>query len=234
MVARGDLGVEIPAEDVPSRQKQIVRACRLAGRPVIIATQMLDSMVEGPTPTRAETSDVATAIYDGADAVTLSAETAPGLFPVEAVEMMDRIIKRTEQDESHCLMVSALGPPPGGTEAQAIAAAAAGVAEAVKASAIVVFTSSGATALSIARERSRIPFLALTPDLNVARRLCLLWGSHSACCPEVSSYEEMIERASSLALLQGFALRGNTVIIAAGIPFGIAGSTNNLRMCLIQ
>ena len=230
MVARGDLGVEIPPEEVPCRQKQLVRACRLAVKPVIIATQMLDSMVNAPTPTRAEASDVATAIYDGADAVMLSAESASGNYPVEAVEMMDRIISHTEKDKAYRSIISALEPDLEATPPHAIASAAADIANAIQASAIVAFTSSGTTALRVARKRPHVPILALTPDVNVSRRLCLLWGVHSLCWEDISSYEEMMERASAQAFLQGLASEGSNVVIAAGIPFGIAGTTNNLRV----
>jgi pyruvate kinase len=179
MVARGDLGVEIPHEDVPGRQKEIIRACRLAVKPVIVATQMLDSMVSAPTPTRAEASDVATAIYDGADAVMLSAESATGNYPLEAVEMMDRIIRSTEQHKLYRSIIEASQPNEEQTAPHAVAAAAADLAKAIHAPAIVAFTSSGTTAARIARKRPAVPILAITPDEMVARRLCLLWGAHS-------------------------------------------------------
>lgn len=234
MIARGDLGVEIPPEDVPGRQKQLIRSCREAAKPVIVATQMLDSMVRSPSPTRAEASDVATAIYDGADAVMLSAESASGAFPVESVQMMDRIIRRTEQDREHA---SALPDRSAGIEAtssHAIAAAATAVAEAIDAPAIVAFTSSGVTAQRIARERCHIPLLAITHDIDVSRRLCLTWGSRSVLCSGISSYEEMVVLASSQLRQLNLARKGESAVIVAGIPFGMSGSTNNLRICVVQ
>ena len=176
MVARGDLGVEMPPEDVPSVQKRIIHACRLAGKPVIVATQMLELMVGAPTPTRAEASDVATAVYEGADAVMLSAETAVGRYPVEAVAMMNRIACRVQQDPLYFATLEANRLPAEHTNPDAISAAACQVAATVGAAAIVSFTSSGATALRAARERPGAPILVLTPNLPVARRLALLMG----------------------------------------------------------
>ncbi|MCP8939911.1 pyruvate kinase [Alsobacter sp. SYSU M60028] len=230
MVARGDLGVEIPHEDVPGRQKELVRACRLAVKPVIVATQMLDSMVGAPTPTRAEASDVATAIYDGADAVMLSAESASGHYPVEAVEMMDRIIRSTEQHKLYRSIVRATEPGEEQTAPHAVAAAGADLAEMIHAPAIVAYTSSGTTAARIARRRPAVPILAITPDENVSRRLCLLWGAHSILAEDVHSYEEMVARAAEVTLSEGFAKVPEPIVVVAGIPFGKAGSTNNLRV----
>ncbi|MDY0884734.1 pyruvate kinase [Dongia soli] len=228
MVARGDLGVEIPHEEVPGRQKELVRACRLAVKPVIIATQMLDSMINAPTPTRAEASDVATAIYDGADAVMLSAESASGLYPREAVEMMDRIIRSTEH---HKLYRSILQATEAGEEQTAPhAVAAADLAEAIHAPAIVAFTSSGTTAARIARKRPAVPILAVTADRDVARRLCLLWGAHSVQAADIASYDDMVARASELVMAEGFANQSDLVVVVAGVPFGKAGTTNNLRV----
>ncbi|MEZ0211642.1 MAG: pyruvate kinase [Xanthobacteraceae bacterium] len=230
MVARGDLGVEIPQEDVPARQKELVRACRLAVKPVIIATQMLDSMVGAPTPTRAEASDVATAIYDGADAVMLSAESASGRYPVEAVAMMDRIIRRTEQHRLYRSLVAASEPEVEDTPPHAVAAAAAGRATAVDARAVVAYTLGGTTAARIARKRPAVPILAVTPHQEIARRLCLLWGTHSVCAQDVDSYEEMVREAELLAEKYGYAAPGDLIVIVAGIPFRAAGTTNNLRV----
>jgi len=230
MVARGDLGVEIPHEDVPGRQKELVRACRLAVKPVIVATQMLDSMVSAPTPTRAEASDVATAIYDGADAVMLSAESAAGQYPREAVEMMDRIIRSTEQHKLYRSIVAASQPNEEQTAPHAVAAAAADLAEAIHAPAIVAFTSSGTTAARIARKRPATAILAITPDVAISRRLCLLWGAHSLLSDDVHSYEEMVSRAVGSTLEEGFAKKGDVIVVVAGIPFGQAGTTNNLRV----
>jgi pyruvate kinase len=234
MVARGDLGVEIPHEEVPGRQKELVRACRLAVKPVIVATQMLDSMVAAPTPTRAEASDVATAIYDGADAVMLSAESASGRYPVEAVTMMDRIIRSTEQHKLYRSIVRATEPGEEQTPPHAVAAAGADLADAIHAPAIVAFTSSGTTAARIARRRPAVPIVAITPDQAVSRRLCLLWGAHSILAADVSSYEEMVERASELTLSEGFARPPEAIVVVAGIPFGQAGTTNNLRVVQLR
>ncbi|MDR3461932.1 MAG: pyruvate kinase [Beijerinckiaceae bacterium] len=230
MVARGDLGVEIPPEDVPGRQKEIVRACRLAVKPVIVATQMLDSMVAAPTPTRAEASDVATAIYDGADAVMLSAESATGSYPRETVEIMDRIIRSTEQHKLYRSIIDATRPDEETTAPHAVAAAAADLAEAIHAPTIVAFTSSGTTAARIARKRSAVPILAITPNLRTSRRLCLLWGAHSLLSEDAHTYEEMVDRATTRALSEGFARVADLIVVVAGIPFGQAGSTNNLRV----
>jgi pyruvate kinase len=233
MVARGDLGVEIPPEEVPGRQKEIVRACRLAVKPVIVATQMLDSMVAAPAPTRAEASDVATAIYDGADAVMLSAESASGAYPLESVEMMDRIIRSTEHHKFYHSFIHAAQVREEGTAPHAVAAAAAELAEVIEAPTIVAFTASGTTAARIARRRPAVSILAVTPDLQVARRLCLLWGAHTLLAGLVHSYEEMVNLAVATALEQEFARPSDLIVVVAGIPFGRAGTTNNLRVVQI-
>ncbi|KAA0596724.1 pyruvate kinase [Azospirillum lipoferum] len=230
MVARGDLGVEIPHEDVPGRQKELVRACRLAVKPVIVATQMLDSMVSAPTPTRAEASDVATAIYDGADAVMLSAESASGQYPVEAVAMMDRIIRSTEQHKLYRSLIQATHPGEEHTPPHAVAAAAADLADTLHSSAIVAFTSSGTTAARIARKRPEVPILAITPDTAVSRRLCLLWGAHSVLSDDIRTYEEMVDRAIAIGRAEELAGKTGTMVVVAGIPFAQAGTTNNLRV----
>jgi pyruvate kinase len=230
MVARGDLGVEIPPEDVPGKQKELVRLCRLAGKPVIIATQMLESMIKSPSPTRAEASDVATAIYDSADAVMLSAESASGDYPVEAVAMMDRIIQHTEDHKLYRSIIEALQPSPEHTTAHAVAAAAADVADAIGAAAIVAFTASGTTAMRAARKRPRVPILSLSPEPATARRLALLWGTHSVNAKEIESYEAMVETARAHALQEGFGQAGESIVVIAGIPFATPGSTNNLRV----
>ena len=233
MVARGDLGVEIPHEDVPGRQKELIRSCRLAGKPVVVATQMLDSMVAAPTPTRAEASDVATAIYDGADAVMLSAESATGLYPCEAVEMMSRIIQSTERHKLYRPILDASQPGEEETAPHAVAAAAADLAAALQASAIVAFTSSGTTAARIARKRPKVAILAVTPDQRVSRQLCLLWGAHSVLSEDIHTYEEMVDRATETALAEEFARPADSIVVVAGIPFGEAGTTNNLRVVQI-
>ena len=233
MVARGDLGVEIPHEEVPGRQKELVRACRVAAKPVIVATQMLDSMVGAPTPTRAEASDVATAIYDGADAVMLSAESASGQYPREAVAMMDRIICSTERHKLYHSLIAAGSEVEEDSAPHAVAAAAEGLAESIGAKAIVGFTSSGTTVARISRKRPSLPILAITPDLQVARRMALMWGAHSVHSEDAHSYEEMVTIAEATVRSEDFAQPGDLVVVVAGIPFGQSGSTNNLRVIRI-
>lgn len=230
MVARGDLGVEIPHQDVPGRQKELVRAARLAVKPVIVATQMLDSMVSSPAPTRAEASDVATAIYDGADAVMLSAESATGDYPVETVLMMDNIIRATEGHKLYRSIIRATQPTTEETPPHAVAAAAADLAEAIDAPVIVAFTSSGTTAARIARKRPVLPILAITPNIAISRRLRLLWGVHGFHSEAAHGYDEMIAHAAEMARNTGFAEPGNFIVVVFGIPFGKAGTTNNLRV----
>jgi pyruvate kinase len=230
MVARGDLGVEIPHEDVPGRQKELIRACRHAVKPVVVATQMLDSMVASPTPTRAEASDVATAIYDGADAVMLSAESASGQYPREAVEMMDRIIRRTEEHKLYRSLIRATDPEIEDTPPHAVAAAAASLADSINAAAIVAFTSTGTTAARIARRRPAEAILTITPSQIVSRQMSLLWGAHSVLSDDIHSYEEMVQRAERIALSEEFAKPGDYIVVVAGVPFSKAGTTNNLRV----
>ncbi len=234
MVARGDLGVELAPEEVPGRQKEIIRACRLAGKPVIVATQMLDSMVNSPTPTRAEASDVATAIYDGADAVMLSAESAAGHYPVESVEFMSRIIARTEQDPTYRPIIAALHPEPEATTPDAISNAAAQVAHTVSAAAIVTYTTSGSTALRAARERPEVPILTLTAKVSTARRLALLWGAHCVETADVNSFQEMVAKACKIAVEEDFAKVGDKIVVTAGVPFGTPGATNVLRIAWVE
>lgn len=230
MIARGDLGVEIPHEDVPGRQKELIRLCRREVKPVIVATQMLDSMTHTPAPTRAEASDVATAIYDGADAVMLSAESASGRYPVEAVAMMHRIICKTEEHGVYRSIITALEPQVESTPPHAVAAAAGELADTIQAAAIVAFTSSGTTAARIARRRPQVPIIAVTPDRRVSRQLSLLWGAHSVHSPDIHNYEEMVEHALATAIREGFAEIRQTIVVVAGVPFGRAGTTNNLRI----
>jgi pyruvate kinase len=245
MVARGDLGVEMPPEDVPSIQKRIIRTARLAGKPVIVATQMLDSMVHAPTPTRAEASDVATAIYDGADAVMLSAESASGDYPVEAVNMMHRILMRVEADPIQRALLegsqseadsSTSGPTPSEpTTSDAITAAARQVAHTLQAAAIVTFTHSGATTLRASRERPESPILGITPSLETARRLTLAWGVHAVYVETcITTFSEMVQQGCHIAQAQGFAKVGDRIVVTAGVPFGISGSTNILRIARIR
>ncbi len=232
MVARGDLGVELPAEQVPTIQKRIVRTCRRLGRPVIVATQMLESMIESPVPTRAEASDVATAIYDGADAVMLSAESASGKFPVVAVDMMNRIIAQVEADPQYRQLIDASHTQsrPGGDVAEAVCCAMRRAVALLQAAAIVCYTSSGHTSLRAARERPESPILSLTPRLSTARRLALVWGVHSVHIADVADVDQMTQRASEVARRDGFAESGEFIVTIAGMPFGTPGTTNLIRI----
>lgn len=230
MVARGDLGVEMEPEEVPPLQKRIVEAARRAGKPVVVATQMLESMITSPTPTRAEVSDVATAVYDGADAVMLSAETAAGDWPVEAVGIMDRIATQVENDPGYAARVHFTETLPDETTADALAASCAKIAETVQVSAIVCFTMSGSTARRVSRERPSVPVLVLTPSRATARRLGLLWGAYSVVTRDIGSFEEMIGKGKRMALRHGFGKAGGKFIALAGVPFGTPGSTNVLHL----
>ncbi|GEO80183.1 pyruvate kinase [Pararhodospirillum oryzae] len=235
MVARGDLGVEVPPERVPILQKRVLHACQQAGKPVVVATQMLESMIQAPTPTRAEASDVATAIYDGADAVMLSAETAVGHFPVEAVAIMDKIICQVEHDDYYHHLRDVRREVPEGTAADAISAAARQVAHTVGAAVIVAYTSSGSTPLRVARQRPEVPILCLTARQRIARRMALVWGVHPAVVSrDIASFSEMVEMAMDRVLLEGFASVGERIVVTAGVPFGTPGSTNSLRIVWVE
>ena len=233
MVARGDLGVELPPEDVPSVSRRIVRACRNAGKPVIVATQMLESMVSSPVPTRAEASDVATAIYDGADAVMLSGETAVGDYPVETVDIMHRIIARVERDPHYREQIDATLPPPKPTAADAISDAMRRIAQTLPVAVAVTYTSSGSSSLRAARERPCSSILSLTPHLSTARRLALVWGIHSVLSEDVDRVEEMVGQACRTALAEGFASVEDRIVIMAGMPFGVSGTTNMIRIARV-
>ncbi len=230
MVARGDLGVELPPEDVPLAQKRIIRAAQLRGLPVVVATQMLESMISAPAPTRAEASDVATAVFDGTDAVMLSAESAAGAYPRESVNMMDRIIARVERDADWRSGLDAKRPAPEKSSADAIAAAACQVAHTIGAVAIVALTASGSTALRVAREKPDCPVLGLTTSVETARRLALVWGVHAVMTGEVRSMTEAVANAAKLARVEGFAKKGDEIVVVAGVPFGQKGTTNALRV----
>jgi pyruvate kinase len=234
MVARGDLGVELNPEDVPGLQKRIVNAARSLGKPVIVATQMLESMIESPTPTRAEVSDVANAVYDGADAVMLSAETAAGQWPEEAVTMMNSIAVKIESDESYRQRIRIHETPPDRTTADALSHACMTIADTVDISAVVVFTGSGSTARRVARERPAVPMMVLTPSLITARRVALLWGAHAVATRDIGSFEEMIAKGKRMALRNGFGVAGSKLISLAGVPFGVPGSTNLLHIFTLQ
>ena len=230
MVARGDLGVELAPEDVPGIQKRIIRACRDTGKPVIVATQMLESMVRSPTPTRAEASDVATAVYDGADAVMLSAETAAGSYPVEAVAIMNRIINRVERDPLYRRILEAEPLRLEATAADAITGAARQCAQTVSAAAIITFTSTGSTTFRAARERPEVPILSLTPRASTARRLALVWGVHPVETEDLHNFGDMVGKGVEIAKREGFAASGDRLVITAGVPFGTPGATNILRI----
>ena len=230
MVARGDLGVELPLEQVPGWQKRLIRAARRAGKPVVVATQMLESMISSPVPTRAEVSDVATAVFEGADAIMLSAESAAGEFPVEAVRMMNRVAQSVEADPTYPGIIYAQRTEPEATGADAISAAAHSVADTLKAAAIVCWTNSGSTGLRAARERPLLPIIVLTPVTATARRLALVWGLHCVVTEDARDLEDLSDRAGRIAFSEGFAQPGQRIVVTAGVPLGTPGATNMLRV----
>ena len=234
MVARGDLGVEMPPEEVPIIQKRIVQSCRDFGKPVVVATQMLDSMINSPSPTRAEASDVATAVFDAADSLMLSAETASGKFPVQSVQIMDRIIRGVENDDSYRQILESKKITLEETTSDAISSAASQVVKTVLAKAIFTYTRSGATAKRAARERPTVPIIGLSPDRITARQLALIWGVHTIHALEPKSFSGMIENACDLAKKEGIVKRGDYVVVTAGAPIGVSGWTNNLRIAKIN
>jgi pyruvate kinase len=233
MVARGDLGVELPIERVPGLQKQMTRLARRAGKPVIIATQMLESMIAAPVPTRAEVSDVASAVFEGSDAIMLSAESAAGKYPIEAVTMMDHIGEEVERDPTYRGIIAAQRPEPEATAGDAIADAARQIAETLDLPAIICWTSSGSTALRVARERPNCPIVAITPNAHAARKLALLWGVHCVVAEDAHDQDDMIQRAGRIAYRDGFCKAGERVIVVAGVPFGTPGTTNMVRIATI-
>jgi len=233
MVARGDLGVEVPIEQVPGLQKQMTRACRKAGKPVVVATQMLESMITAPMPTRAEVSDVGTAVFEGADAIMLSAESAVGDYPIEAVSMMDKIATQIEQDQNYEGIISAQRAEPEPTGADAISLAARQIAETLNLSAIVCYTGSGTTGLRAARERPSVPIIALSPVPRTARRLSIVWGLHCVVTQDANDLDDMVDRACRIAASEKFAKPGDRVIISAGVPLGTPGATNMLRIAFV-
>jgi pyruvate kinase len=233
MVARGDLGVEMPLEQVPGLQKRITRLARRQGKPVVVATQMLESMIVSPVPTRAEVSDVATAVFEGADAVMLSAESASGQYPHEAVSTMNRIAEEVEAEEIYPTIITAQRAAPERTGADAIAVATRDVAETLQLKVICAWTASGSTGLRIARERPTSSILALTPIVATARRLALVWGVHAVVTDDARDERDMADRACRHAFIEGFAQTGERVIVVAGVPFGTPGATNNMRIALI-
>ncbi|MCF4125321.1 pyruvate kinase [Methylobacterium sp. SyP6R] len=233
MVARGDLGVEMPLEQVPGVQKRITRGARRLGKPVVVATQMLESMISAPVPTRAEVSDVATAVYEGADAVMLSAESASGDFPVEAVSTMNRIAEQVEQDGIYWSIIAAQRNQPESTASDAIAAAAHQIADTLGLKAVMAWTASGSTALRLARARPDATVIALTPKRETARRLALAWGTHPIVTNDASDIDDMSFRACKFAVRENFAGIGDRVIVVAGLPFGTPGATNLVRIATV-
>ncbi|MDO9411356.1 MAG: pyruvate kinase [Pseudolabrys sp.] len=233
MVARGDLGVEMPLEKVPGVQKLMTRMARAAGKPVVVATQMLESMISSPVPTRAEVSDVATAIFEGADAVMLSAESAAGQFPIEAVGTMNRIAEEIESENLFRSIIDAQRSKPEPTGADAIADAARHIADTLDLAAVICWTSSGSTALRVARERPRPPVVALSPNMATGRRLSVAWGVHCVVTEDAHDQDDMVDRACRIAFKEGFAKSGQRVIVVAGVPLGTPGATNMLRIAYV-
>ncbi|HRO14049.1 MAG TPA: pyruvate kinase [Paracoccus sp. (in: a-proteobacteria)] len=231
MVARGDLGVEMPVHSVPPIQKRLVRACRAAAKPVIVATQMLESMIESPMPTRAEVSDVATAIYEGADAVMLSAESAAGRYPIEAVTTMDSVARSVETDPTYREIIeNSRGSANRTSVADSIAVAAREIAETTDIAAICAFTQSGTTVRLAARERPRVPIIAMSSVESVLRRMCLIWGAHCVLTPDLERFKQAVVNAVQAAREFDFADPTRNIIVMAGVPFNTAGSTNILRV----
>jgi pyruvate kinase len=233
MVARGDLGVEMPLERVPGIQKQLIRACRREGKPVVVATQMLESMITAPVPTRAEVSDVATAVFEGADAIMLSAESASGQYPVEAVATMASIAETVEREPHYPGIIYAQRAQPEATGADAISLAARQIAETLRLQAIVCYTSSGNTGLRASRERPEVPIIALSPVIQTARRLSVVWGLHCVVSSEPTDLDDMVNRACRIVVEEGFGKPGDRIIMSAGVPLGTPGSTNMLRIAYI-
>jgi pyruvate kinase len=233
MVARGDLGVEMPLEKVPGVQKQLTRTARRAGKPVVVATQMLESMISNPVPTRAEVSDVATAIFEGADAVMLSAESAAGQYPVEAVAMMNRIAVEVEADPTYRAVIQAERAEPEATGADAIAAATRQIAETLDLSAVVCWTFSGSTGLRVARERPKSPIVVISPNVSTGRKLSVAWGVHCVVAEDARDLDDMVERACRITFKEGFARTGQRIIIVAGVPLRTPGATNMVRIAFV-
>jgi pyruvate kinase len=234
MVARGDLGVELPVERVPSLQKRITRKARSAGKPIVVATQMLESMIASPMPTRAEVSDVATAVFDGADAIMLSAESAVGQYPVEAIQMMDRIAVEVEGDPSYDTVIHATELTPQPTGADAISAAAYAIANTVKVATILCYTATGSTAARVARERPNLPVIGLTPVPQTAQRLALVWGIQSVLTSDPEDLSDMVRKACRIAFEEGYVKAGEGVVITCGVPLGSPGATNMIRLAFVD
>ncbi len=234
MVARGDLGDELPVERVPGLQKKITRQARSAGKPIVVATQMLESMISSPMPTRAEVSDVATAVFDGADAVMLSAESAVGQYPVEAIQMMERIAMEVESDPSYEAIIHTTEFAPQPTGADAIAAAAYAIANTVNVAAILCYTATGSTALRVARERPNLPVIGLTPVAETAQRLALVWGIQTVTTSDPEDLSDMVRKACRIAFEEGYVKAGDGVVITCGVPLGSPGATNMIRLAFVD
>jgi pyruvate kinase len=234
MIARGDLGVELPLETVPGLQKRMIRIARRYGKPVVVATQMLESMITSPVPTRAEVSDVSIAVFEGADAVMLSAESASGQYPVEAVSMMNKVAVAVENDVNYRSIIRAQATEPEATAADAISAATRQVAETLDLAAIVTYTSSGSTGIRAARERPSKPIIALSPNVRTARRLAVVWGVQCFLTDDAINHEDMVDRACIIAFQEGYARPGDRIAITAGIPLGTPGATNMLRIAFVR
>ena len=234
MVARGDLGVEMPQETVPVVQKQILRCAREEGKPVVVATQMLESMIHSPVPTRAESSDVATAVYDGADAVMLSAETAAGSFPIEAATAMNRIIVEVERDPYYRKSIDATTPTPRDTAADAISSSLRHVSTVIPLAATFTYTESGFSSFRAARERPEAAVIACTPNKETARRLALVWGVHAVINDVMHSIDDMVSTAIRTTLAEGYGEMGQIIAITAGMPFGRTGTTNMMRLTRLK
>lgn len=230
MVARGDLGVELPVQNVPPIQKRLVRKCRAAAKPVIVATQMMESMIESPVPTRAEVSDVATAIYEGADAVMLSAESAAGDYPIEAVTTMNNVAIEVEQDPTYTQIIEASRETKGRSIADGIVSAAREIAETTNIKAICCFSQSGTTVALVARERPRVPIIAMTSVPRTARRLTLYWGTNCVIVDPIDRFKMAVVQSARAATRQGYATKDDMVVVTAGVPFNVPGSTNILRV----
>jgi len=234
MVARGDLGVELPLETVPGLQKRMIRMCRRYGKPVVVATQMLESMISAPVPTRAEVSDVSIAVFEGADAIMLSAESASGQYPVEAVATMNKVAVAVESDPNYRGIIRAAQTEPEATAADAISAATRQVAETLDLAAIVTYTASGSTGIRAARERPSKPIIVLSPNQRTIRRMSVVWGVHCVQTEDAVSLEDMVDRACVIAYQEGFARPGDRIAITAGIPLGTPGATNMLRIAFVR
>ena len=230
MIARGDLGVELPIETLPPIQKRLVRQCRDSGKPVIVATQMMESMINSPVPTRAEVSDVAQAIYEGADAVMLSAESAVGNYPIEAVRTMNSIATEVEKEKTYRQLIESSRTPLKGGVSDAITVAAREVAETTNVKVICCFTETGTTASLTSRERPKVPIIALTPKITIARRLTLNWGLHCIVTEELERFKMAVVNAAKAARMYGFANNDDKIIVIAGVPFNVSGTTNILRV----